>query len=210
MPSVQPHGITLEFGRAIPRQFLIPGSDCCRSFRELEQLILGCTSLSLPPPPAVLPAGGGDCPHILELLVLLDAPRADIRLLLQKGRAEHPLLPGTFSAEVSVILPAFQAIQAERICPHLPASLAHHFKPRILQDSFHSVLGEEQGKYDLLHGCIYKSQCIIPAGKSRLYWRLPAYITWETLLTFSFWKLLMLKDWNISLPFLDKNVAHWW
>lgn len=26
-------------------------------------------------------------------------PRADIRLLLQKGRAERPLLPGTFSAE---------------------------------------------------------------------------------------------------------------
>lgn len=46
------------------------------------------------------------------------------------------------------------------------------------------------------------------AGKSRLYQRLLAYITWETLLTFSFWKLLMLKDWNIPLPFLDRNVAH--
>lgn len=54
----------------------------------------------------------------------------------------------------------------------------------------------------------FTSQCIIPAGKSRLYQRLPVYITWETLLTFSFWKLLMLKDRNIPLPFLDKNVAH--
>lgn len=40
-----------------------------------------------------------------------------------------------------------------------------------------------------------------------MYQRLPAYITEGTLLTFSFWKLLMLKDWNIPLSILDKNVA---
>lgn len=73
----------------------------------------------------------------------------------------------------------------------------------ILQDSSHGVVGEEQGKHDLLHGCTLKSQCIIPG----MYQRLPAYITEGTLLTFSFWKLLMLKDWNIPLSILDKNVA---
>lgn len=44
------------------------------------------------------------------------------------------------------------------------------------------------------------------AGKIRLYQRLPSYIAWETL-TFFFWKLLMLKNLNIPLPFLDRNMA---
>lgn len=42
----------------------------------------------------------------------------------------------------------------------------------ILQDSSHGVVGEEQGKHDLLHGCTLRSQCIIPG----MYQRLPAYI----------------------------------
>lgn len=69
-------------------------------------------------------------------------PRADIRLLLRKGRAERPLsclVPSL--RRVLPFLPGFQAVQAERICPRLPASLARHFKPRILRDSSRGAVG---------------------------------------------------------------------
>lgn len=142
MPSVPPRGVTLEFGRAIPRRCLIPGSDCRRSSGEPERLIPSCAPPSLPPPPAVLPAGGGGCPHILAFLALLDAP-PELTSGCSCRRAELSarsyLVPSL--RRVLPFLPGFPAVQAERICPRLPASLARHFKPRILQDSSRGAVG---------------------------------------------------------------------
>lgn len=134
-------------------------------------------------------------------------PRADIRLLLQKGRAEHPLLPGTFSVEGSVIPSCIPGHPGREDLPSFTSFTCTSFQAKDSSGFFPWCCREEQGKHDLLHGCIYKS-VHYSCWEEQAVPEAPSLHHMGTLLTFSFWKLLMLKDRNIPLPFLDKNVAH--